>query len=172
MNAKVTFWGAVAFVAAVTLNADTLYWQVGNGTMGDFTYATLYATETPGGNGTAVDTVFADGVTGDNYTTTTGTQVSPVISDLGSYGSSAYYFYVETTNYANNQWTTDSQNKNYPWSYTELVNSGYISTGSGVAAPTAIATGGALNGGSVPEPTSGILLLIGGSLLALRRRRR
>lgn len=158
---------ALAVAAAASLRASTLYWQVSDqGAGNEFSYARVRATQTPGGDGTVVASAVADGVTDQ---TGTGTQVSPVVSDLGSTDYSGYYFYVEMVNYADGS-STRSVNKDYPWSYSQLVSSGYISTGNSVATPSAFASG-ALDGGSVPEPTSGMLLLMGGALLALRRRR-
>ena len=157
---------ALAVAAAASLHASTLYWQVSDqGAGNEFSYARVMATQTPGGDGTAVASAVADGVAAK---TDTGTQVSPVVSDLGSNDYSGYYFYVEMVNYADG--STRSVNKDYPWSYSQLVSSGYISTGNSVATPSVFASG-ALDGGSVPEPTSGMLLLMGGALLALRRRR-
>ncbi len=164
MKIKAILLGAAVAMATASLNASTLYWQVADqGEGNEFTYAQVYATTTKGGEGTVVAAAAAD---------EGGRSVSPVISDLGSTDYSSYYFYVELANYssATGETTTRSVNKDYPWSYSELVSSGYISTGDSLSAPSAFANG-ALDGGSVPEPTSGVLLLIGGALLALRRRR-
>lgn len=168
MKLKSILFSVLAVFTAVALKADTLYWQVADNSMGDFTYATLYAVPTAnaGQAGTEITSVLADGV--DLASVNEGTKVSPVLTDITGYGST-YSFYVEVTNYAGE---SRSLNQNYPWTYNELLSNGYISTGSSMSVPTAIASGSALNGGSVPEPTSGMLLLIGGSLLALRRRRR
>lgn len=55
------------------------------------------------------------------------------------------------------------------WDYDRLFQSGFIAAQAQVGHPTQLGwTGGGYN---IPEPTSGLLLLIGGSLLALRRRR-
>ena len=89
---------------------------------------------------------------------------APTLSDLKGYGSSQYSFYVELYNTAGG-----SVHKTQTVSYDSLLSSGYIATG-GVLTPTVLASGG-FNGASVPEPTSGVLLLVGGALLALRRRR-
>ena len=89
---------------------------------------------------------------------------APTLTDLGDYGSIGWSFYVELYNAAG-----DLVYKGYDFSYADLLKSGYIST-TGVLTPSVLGTGG-FNGAAVPEPTSGVLLLIGGAMLALRRRR-
>lgn len=135
--------------------ADALYWQVDNSSAdasykGDYSYAALYDSTT--------------GAMLDGYYESEGGKVAPALSDLGD-GSSTHSFYIELYNAS-----FDSVYKTESISYTDLAASGYISTG-GVSVPTYTATSG-FNGASVPEPTSGVLLLIGGAMLALRRRRR
>ena len=144
----------VAILAMVGIvKADALYWQVDTGAddaayKGEYSYAALFD---------------SDGTLLDGYYEASGGKVAPTLSDLGD-GSSTHSFYVELYNAS-----LESVYKGQAVSYTDLAASGYISTG-GVSLPNFTATSG-FNGASVPEPTSGMLLLMGGALLALRRRR-
>lgn len=88
-------------------------------------------------------------------------------SDISAYESDAYLFYVEMINYSTNPETVTAGAK---WSYDQLTTSGYVADSFDV--PSVIAAASATNFGSpIPEPSSGLLLLMGGAMLALRRRR-
>ena len=157
---------ACAAVLGLVASADTLYWQVD--TSADnayapiknqtFSYAKLYATDGTTTTELASVAAEADGKT-----------MKPALTDLGDYGSNTYSFYVELLNYANGE-STSVYTQPYASTYNELVSAGYVST-QAMATPQGFASGG-FNGAAVPEPTSGVLLLIGGAMLALRRRRR
>lgn len=151
-----------ALVGAVS--ADTLYWQIDTssagdrGYSGDAAYAALYVTTVEGkGDTAAATTTRLDGY----YDLSEGTTFT---TELGDYGGSQYSFFVELLNASGDSWTQ------YTSTYDNLVSSGYVST-SPLSVPTQALSGG-MNGAAVPEPTSGVLLLIGGAMLALRRRRR
>ena len=157
---------ACAAVLGLVASADTLYWQVD--TSADnayapiknqtFSYAKLYATDGTTTTELASVAAEADGKT-----------MKPTLTDLGDYGSNTYSFYVELLNYADGV-STSVYTQPYASTYNELVSAGYVST-QAMATPEGFALGG-FNGATVPEPTSGVLLLIGGAMLALRRRRR
>lgn len=151
---------AVVAVGVLAGRADALYWMVdtkaGNAwytSSEDWSYAQLFATDgTEGSRIELTDNAFIEKGSG------------PFLADLGDYGNATYSFFVELYNSSGKL-----IHKGFAFSYNDLLGSDYIST-AGVKTPTVLATGG-WNGAAVPEPTSGVLLLIGGAMLALRRRR-
>lgn len=154
---KIAFCATLALMGSAS--ASTLFWQVNTkddaGTLGyagnEATYAVLYATKA----GDTTENVVA------GYNLNEGKAWA---TDLDKYGSSEYSFFVELLNSSGTPVYKQSA-----VSYDNLVSSGYVSS-SPLSVPTAALSGG-FNGAAVPEPTSGILLLVGGALLALRRRR-
>lgn len=144
----------IAFTAlcAASSQAAYLYWQVDSSKASTYEaqFANLYSGETLIGSA-KVGTVTA--------------------TDIGSYTS----FYIELYNYSSEKVATGNE-----WSYTELANQGAI-TDTLVSIPQAWTGGtftaynpgggGGEGGGSVPEPTSGLLMLIGMAALSLKRRK-
>lgn len=155
---KIAFCATLALMGSAS--ASTLFWQVNadaagslgwDGT-GDPKYAVLKAT-----TGT-----LAEGVGIAGYDLSEGTAWA---TDLRTYGDSRYSFFVELINASGSPVYTQKA----ATSYDNLLSSGYVSA-SALDRPTGAVSGG-FNGAAVPEPTSGVLLLIGGAMLALRRRR-
>ena len=157
---KLGAFAAVTFFA-VSVQASALYWQVTADTGATFEYAQLMVTGGGLSDPIALDMVEAEG-SGPNYVTLTNTE-------LGEYGTDAYSFFVEMVNYSNDQFETVATGATY--SYNELVSSGYVATGATSTAAAQAAASQANMGSAVPEPSSGLLLLMGGAMLALRRRR-
>jgi len=157
---------ALSFVgfASVVANAEALYWQVGEDAAQTFDYAQLMVTGGSLGSGsTDLDLIGSEKGAQYSYTPVANTE-------LGQYASSEYSFFVEFLNYSEaSGWTTVSSTQ--PVGYSTLLSSGYVA----VDMPTSMALSAGTTGfnmaGAVPEPTSGLLLLMGGAMLALRRRR-
>ena len=153
-------------VLVSSASAGTLFWQaVAESAEQNFETAFLVVSDKEGNvvNSSLAD---ADALPGTSPSKTEVTQAT-----LDGYESDAYLFYVEMCNYnsANNSY--DVVATGYKYGYGDLVSSGYVATGA-VDARTAKASAAAGNMGSaVPEPSSGLLLVIGGAMLALRRRR-
>ena len=158
---------AFACAALSAVNADVLYWMVSDaevekvGTTADKfdgnTFATLYATY----NGETFDVAHKSGTdvfnAYDGYDTFAYTMGSPLTSPYSNYS-----FFIELANGTR----SDTQ------TYAALLSSGFISTGV-MGNPASLAAGGFGQSSTyaVPEPTSGLLFLIGGMLLGLKRRR-
>ena len=170
MTKKILVAFAVA-ASAMFASAGVLYWQVEGENEGDtFTSATLYTStdrNATGASATALGTVSE--ANGTLFTDEQGTYSDQMQTDISAYSGNSpeYYFFVEMANY-----NGGDTKKGYVYSYTDLVNAGYVATNPFDSASVVASSAVANMGSSTPEPTSGMLLLIGGSLLALRRRRR
>lgn len=166
---------ATAFLVAIVmgicnLNAGTLFWQVSNN-LYESDYASVVAVN-ESNSGTAVGTrtylSLLDGPGGEDIgsvVTVADAMANVQYADVDGY-SSGYAFYIELMKYdeTSGGYKTSAISERYEYSdISRYVSSGPMSVGS-VNAWTASV--------NVPEPTSGLLLLVGGSLLALRRKRR
>ena len=156
---------AAAVAALAVAQADVLYWMVSD------TYA--QAADSSSGETFASLYVMDNGVlVASPIDTRSGTQVADAAeygdyftADISSYSGDAYSFYIELANGI----------KTSPESYDTLLSNGYIGTSS-IGGPTSLSGGGfgQASGSAtynVPEPTSGLLFLVGGMLLGLKRRR-
>ncbi len=151
------------FLAISSASAGTLYWQVTSDAGKTFDEAWLVAENKSNGDLNYLGGVQSDGA---SPSSTGLTQ-----TDISGYEGDGYLFFVEMSNYnsADDSYTTVASGSK--WTYDQLVSSGYVAA-SPLDVTTATAAGSSSNFGSaIPEPSSGLLLLIGGAMLALRRRR-
>ncbi len=170
MKINKTFAAILALAALPSLaDVEALYWQVTNANNPDpisfsaaafaayneTTHETVYLTDSSGNAWQAANS--------DNRTTEA---IAAIWND--SY-SSGWSFYIELMNNDNGSWTTvGTINKGSSnWDYDDIKSSIYSSSSLSMSMVTPLSSGTA----HVPEPTSGLLMLVGGALLALRRRR-
>lgn len=174
---KKLFIGLAMVIAAATAHAEYLYWQVGDfassaiDTSGEHEYSFTFWQTDQDGNTSQRDTYVYNPVSGqyeslttvDSYTAQNTQMYADVNAD--SVGTQ-YSYYVEITGYntsTGQQWINRSESVTYAAASANMTTD----LGSVSSIPTAW-SGGSY---SAPEPTGGLLVLIGGALLALRRRR-
>ena len=158
---KKTF-SILAILFALTTNADVLYWMMDTDSAGQFTYDTAvlkYTTDN------TVDTISLSAMSAYGGSSLNGNIAIYqgygffFESDVADSGLNSVSFFVEL--YNGESWVAKSD----PIAYSALA--GNIFKG-GVGTPATPATFGTY---AVPEPTSGLLFLVGGMLLGLKRRR-
>ena len=88
------------------------------------------------------------------------------------YASNEYSFMIELGNWDSNSGTWTMVAMSEAVSYDTLVADGHVGVWSGDTISVQNPTAWAVSSYTVPEPTGGMLFVIGGALLALRRRRR
>jgi len=166
---KKSIVAALVFSAAFAVSADVLYWMVGDSIadtakQGDSNnFAALYVS----GGGVDPDPTALMTVTGGqvyNMYDPEGGTTAFSYSGIDAFSSGDYKFYVEIL--ADGDYKGSQTPK---MSYTDLAS--YILAGTGQPTSTMLAGFGSNATYNVPEPTSGLLFLIGGMLLGLKRRR-
>ena len=169
MKINKTFAVILAMAVLPSLaDVEALYWQVTsdmNPTPIQFQAAAMVADDGNGhkvyledSNHNAWQAANADKVTTES--------IASIWSDTYATG---YTFYIELMNNDNGNWytagTIDSGSGN--WSYNDIKANIFSSSSMAMNLATPLKSGTA----HIPEPTSGLLMLVGGALLALRRRR-
>lgn len=162
----VKFLSALFALAALTASADVeaLYWQVTaaeNPNNVEFDYAAFVATKDGDPNSPHYFTDLEGSTLQASNSDKKSTEV--VASVIGSDYSEGWSFFIELWNNDNGNWSTvGSSSQTYTYAQLQPYMHSTMSMGTlATISPTVV----------VPEPTSGLLMLVGGALLALRRRR-
>lgn len=156
---KVILGLAIAMVAFFA-KAEYLYWGVTpSETTGSYNAARLwYSSSDSTSGGTAIG--WLTDIPGSKST------------DVSSYGTTAYFF-VELCNYdTSTQKWSDGEKSSQAYSYASLAQKGVI-TSSDLIAQASVAAAVLSKAGvqATPEPTSGLLLLMGFAMLGLKRKK-
>lgn len=160
---KVLF--ALAALSVVrTASAEMLYWMIDAKNTIAFNYAVVYATK----DGEKVAIPF-DGTGGEAYgldDLSLTTALGPQLTEFGTEADwKNYSYFVELLTWDGANETTVGLSDT--WTYGQLVSGGYVIPSDMAIPSTAQIWTPTI---SVPEPTSGFLLLFGGALLLLKRR--
>ena len=169
MKINKTFAAILAMAALPSLaDVEALYWQVTsdmNPTPIEFQAAAMVA-EDGSGNKTYLTDANNNVWQAANSDKSTTEAIASIWSDTYASG---YTFYIELMNNDNGNWytagTIDNGGSNY--SYADISANIFSSSSMSMSLATPLTSGTA----HIPEPTSGLLMLVGGALLALRRRR-
>lgn len=154
----------VAFAAAITANASYLYWQVEKS---DYSHITE-PDQVTAVNVWAINTETSEKTFVDGYRATEGTvnMSEAQMIDVSAFSSGSYSFYIELMNYSSGAQKLGETVSNE--TYANMVNNHYI-----METPLSITMATPWHGGTVaaPEPTSGLLMLLGVAALGLKRRK-
>lgn len=156
MKKLLTF--VVLAVASIAANAGYLYWQAPTtppaGITDSYSYATLWTSEN-GSDYTAINdhgtTLYFDATTAND-------------TDVGN----ATHFYIELVNYAESTYSVVGRSE--AATYASLVSEGAIHSNLATDLSKMVAWVGS-NYQAVPEPTSGLLMLMGFAMLGLKRKK-
>jgi len=169
MKSKITIFAFLLAAATMSAMADVeaLYWQVTDENNPDpisFTAAAFAATD-------GSQTVYLRDEAGHAWQAANADEKTTevVASMWDSTYNTGWSFFIELKNQVDGNWITvgtinkaDGSN----FTYTDIQSS--IASSMSMSLVTPLASAGRAH---IPEPTSGLLMLVGGALLALRRRR-
>ena len=169
----------LAVAAAVVANASSMDWKFS--TSADYKNYNVYIVSAITEGGFTKLSDITDNLLGTagNTGTVTGTRAYAANGSVGGLTAAEksdvnFYYVIVNPNDATGYWTMASSGQAYDTA-TDAVGSAIPAADANAllaTTKTAWATGGGGESGGVPEPTSGLLLLVGGALLGLRRKQK
>lgn len=152
--------GLVLAAAAFAAKADYLYWGVTSSDVssyGSFNAARLW--QSTGSGDTAIGWLYD----------VPGAKSTSVAIDSSNQDST--YYYVELCNYSESTWTSVATSSS-TYTYSSLAESGVITSSDLIAQASVAAQVLTYHGvQATPEPTSGLLMLMGFAMLGLKRKK-
>ena len=152
---KIILSVAILF-ATIATRAEYLSWCV---TQTGYNQATLWA------------------YTGDTWSSSSAHEIDTLttipggmVSDLGTYSGSSYNYYIELYNYNSATGESSDSVNGGSFAYSELANKGVLLSSWTAFANVTTAWNGT-KAVATPEPTSGLLLLMGFAMLGLKRKK-
>lgn len=96
-----------------------------------------------------------------------------VSTDLSSYQDGSYTYYIELFAYDSSAGMTTVAHSDTGYTYSQLSTEGYLASSMANVQSMTATWSGVKNysAGAAPEPTSGLMMLVGMALLGLKRRR-
>lgn len=180
MLATFSTWCAMADDGYWNESDSMLYWMIDDSNQIEFQYAVVYAVQTANIEGKLWNTDVGYGdvgaialpkdLGGFEYETKEGSHTATldILTELGSENWSSYSFYIELLQWDDVNGKEIKKGVSYTSSYDDLVSNNHV-LGSGMTIPSNLVVW-APQTGTVPEPSSWMLVLLGGALLSLRRR--
>ena len=115
--------------------------------------------------------------TGDTWNSSSASEIDTLttipggtVSDLKDYGSSTYSYYIELYNYDSSTGKSSNSTSGGTFSYSDLADQGVLLSSWTSFANVTTAWNGS-RAVATPEPTSGLLLLMGFAMLGLKRKK-
>ena len=170
-------------IASLSSQAAYLYWQVGDveGLEDEVTGGALIAKDAAGNTYDVTSYfLYADPDTGetswmavDDTTVKTQSGITQYAADISDYASSGYSYYVELSNESGATVARSDSIGYGTYEYTSYTSAAESTTVLPSAASASIWHASGTGGYTpVPEPTSGLMLLLGAAMLGLKRKNR